>query len=612
MNKKEKQIAIANYDQLFEEIKRGISMLDPVSFAENHLTIDGKPFDLSGSGWKYMAEIYRTVASQVENKNARPIVMLKGRQVGATIMAAVLSLYMTASGLYGTEADKPPIRVMHLFPALKNMSVYAKDTLSTMMSNSKNGFITSRSLRKDRRVEIDIEDAITQKNFIGFNKLRIDSVGKTGDRIRGSTQDVLFFDEFQSMPQAAVENSVKVLTATSYGAPTKGVQVYFGTPFQSGSYFWSTWEESDKRFYQLRCVRCEHYFYLYNLEDDNWMDIWVSGQTVKCPECSHKQDKRTAVDGGRWFITNPGAKYIGYHFNMMLSPLYTKENVLEYHPSYGKNVSDRAWKNETLGTFYSGGAVPLTFEELVSSALDETRGTSKGITTTNGRLMVMGIDWGDKAETDDDVEKRRGKSYTAVVVASVDPNGIMTVENAFRLKDNAFDYKIEVVQKLIEEYKIDQSAADYFHGQDPVRHLQNTLGMKDKFLACINSANINKILSYNEDFYRVTLNKDMMLEEIFGMIKRGKIKFPAQGLAFEQMRWLMDHCCSMEVRAAVKNDNIIRRYEKGTVQNDGLMALMYAVIASRFKITGGFKGASETKAAENKRPLPVVGLVPRL
>jgi hypothetical protein len=971
-----KKVKALTSKDIFNEIKRDISIIDPVSFAENNLTIDGKPFDLSGSGWKYMAEIYRSVSAQVENKEAKPIILLKGRQVGATIMAGVLSLHMASSGLFGTESGKPPIRVMHVFPDLKRCGVYAKDILANLISGAKDNYVGRRALKVARTV--DLEDTQTQKNFIGMSKIRVDSIGKSGDRIRGSTQDVLLYDECfvyntmlktdkgkikigkiyeafkngqelplvqtineqtmkfeykqvvhawkrdpkpiyelkcgkykakctkdhkfltergwveaqnlkqgdfvigwpgnksqylkalnddqlqiaigsflgdgnlqeyatnsyrlrvlhgekqknyaewkasmfgvsckyipeqgkykkpgwwfatkgfgipghsfpksekktcpqwiidkldwrgiaiwfmddgsnagsrkrsitlhtnsfdsdsadrlveklesmgvscrkamvggkcyvirvnkagsqellgniskylhpdlhyktdiicdkkyayqwnkefkqysynvvssfkslgreeevydievkdnhnfvvtgankkglqdggvqakncQDMTRSAIENTLKVLTATPYGAPTKGVQVFFGTPKHSGSFFWTLWEESDQRFYQLRCKHCDHYFFLYNLDNDDWNEIWIKENLIKCPSCLKTQDKREAVDLGRWMATRPTnakgepQKYIGYHFNMMLSPLFTKENVLEYWPQHNKNASERAWRNETKGQFYSASEVPITLEELYANALDESRGVAKSITNPAGKNFFLGMDWGEKVESDADLEVKRGKSFTCAVIVSVDHTGVLTVENAVRLKKNDPDYKMNVVRKLIADFHIDQSAADFYYGNDFVRLVQHNEGLKDKFLGCTNLSNSKRAFSYDEKDLMVGVNKDQVLDEIFALFKRGRIKIPAKGDSLELLGWLVDHITSMETHTKTKDGIVLKTYKKGVIQNDGLMALMYAYTAYKFMVTRKFTEQSAEGVNKKKQDdvvVPIVGYIPRM
>lgn len=948
------------YERLFGDLKREISALDPVAFAENYLTIDGKPFEMTGNGWKFMADVYRDVAAQATSPNAKPMVILKGRQIGATVLAAVLSLYFTASGLYGAGKNRPPIRVLHAFPTLGIMSKYAKDKLAYLIQNSQENYIAKRSIYNDPvNGKTAPEDTLTEKTFLGFNKLRVDSVGRDSDRLRGLSQDVLLFDECfpydqcidtedgkkaigylyklwkrgeplprvksfnettstfeykrilnawdrgpkeliqltcgnreirctanhpfltengwiraqnlmpgdllkvcsetplrirslnddqmqvvmgsflgdghlskhklgryrlvmthgieqsdyckwkaslfgaettyiekngyaqkpavrfntkcfglnqwipeqkttcpqwvldnldarglaiwfmddgsanagkngahistcsfdedsqrrivlklqsfgiecryalydgyysiyikkagylrlcelirpyvhsrftykmpnysdavskyewsnqfhnygltvvdkvskinkvetvfdievednhnfvitsrtgspnmggpivhncQDMSQQAIDNALRILTSAQYGPRGQGVQLYFGTPKQAGSYFWNIWNESDQRFYQLRCVKCGHYFFLYTIGNDDWRKIWIEKNVIECTNCHHRQEKHAAIEGGKWVATKEGErKYIGYHMNVLLNPIYTKEAVLQYDPDLNRNRSRRAWENETMGNFYSTSNLTLTIEELRSVCGDETRGLAKEITTNSDKVYVMGIDWGDKVESE---HESRGKSYTVIVILSINNAGIFTVENAWRLPNNEFQYQINVIEHLFTKFKIRTAVADYMWGQQQVNHIQNILDYGSRFLGCINSGSANQILTYKPKEMRVVVNKDQMIDEMFSLFRHGKIQFPMKGDTFDRIYWLLEHCTSMELTTAQKYGSPVKKYEKGIGPNDGFMALMYAVIGYRFLATNGFKGNVDRR--DGPRPMPLMAFLPKL
>lgn len=626
---KKKEKLISSYNSIFEDIKKSISILDPVSFAEHYLTLDsGENFDLSSRGWKYAADMWRFVALQAENKNSKPIVELKGRQVGATTKAGGLSLYFTSSGLYGSEVNKPPMRVVHLFPTLGHVSKYTKDKLGPMMRNSRDNFIGARSLENDPSVSGKIpEDSLSEKYFIGENRLRIDSIGKDADRIRGTTQDVALFDECQDMNRKAIENAIKILQHAKYGARAEGLQLFFGTPKNTGSYFWSLWNDSDQRFFQLKCLNCQDYFFLYNLEDDSWNDIWVSGLEIRCPHCAFHQDKRDAVDGGRWVPTrvnkdnkrvidfSQNKKYIGFHHNLMLMPFFTKEDVLKFWHKFNQNVTERAWLNETLGNFYRGGGQPLTLDDIINNALDETRGLSKSISNNSGKTVVLGMDWGGKDDGDGGEEENaitKGQSYTTAIILSVDTSGVFTIENAFKLKKNDIMYHVNVVDNIFNKYQVHTAVADQAYGHQTVRFLQVDKNYRNRFLGCLNNGSLGKLVTYDPKYLRITVNKDMMIDEIFDMIRRGRIKFPALGTAWEQLRWLADHCTSMESATIIKNGNAVKTYKKGSGPNDGLMALMYAVLAYKYLSTGAFKLSLNENQQSSGMPLPTMAYIPRI
>ena len=84
---------------LFEQLREGLLAIDPVAFCEKYLTLDGKPFRLNGNGYKPFADIYRYIGIKALEKDSKPVVLVKGRQVGATTMAAALELFFMTSGM---------------------------------------------------------------------------------------------------------------------------------------------------------------------------------------------------------------------------------------------------------------------------------------------------------------------------------------------------------------------------------------------------------------------------------------------------------------------------------------------------------------------------------
>jgi hypothetical protein len=99
----------------FDLLKKELLKVDPVSFAESYLTLDGKPFCITNNGWQFISQIYRYISSVAMSSNGKPIVIVKGRQVAATTMATNLELHMVSSGMFGT-GGVPPVRVTHAFP----------------------------------------------------------------------------------------------------------------------------------------------------------------------------------------------------------------------------------------------------------------------------------------------------------------------------------------------------------------------------------------------------------------------------------------------------------------------------------------------------------------
>ena len=577
-------------EKWFEDLKTEVLKFDPVSFAESYLTIDGKSMKLSGTGWRFLTDIYRYVALEAMQPNGKPVVLVKGRQVGATTMATALELYFTTSGLFGNNAENPPIRVLHCFPALALVQKFAKDKLSTMMRTSRDNYILNQSLAtndKTGKKRLDVpDDTLTEKQFKGENRLWIDSNANDAARLHGMTLDVIFYDEVQRMNQDDIGNSKRTLTAARYGPKGQGIQLYFGTPLQRGSYFSKMWDSSDQRIYNLRCLDCQKYFPLYTPGSDDWEKIWLYGNIVECPHCQHKQVKEEAVEGGKWISSRPQTEngeetpYIGFHFNQLLIPGFTKEIILREKPGIHPTNSDRIWKNEILGEFYSGSDLPMSEEEIHKYCRNLNKSIAFNSTNDNYLDYFMGVDWGLK--TDD--SGNTGKSFSTIVITSVGRDGVINIENAFKLKKNDLQHKKDVVNEMFRRFNIKIAVADLGFGNDVVPEIQREYG--SRFLGCLNSASLNNPYKYDPEELRLICNSHAILGEIFDHMRKSRILFPWK--SYEQIQWMIEHCCSMEKETRTIQGQVINRYVKGSTQNDGLMALMYSYIAYKAFLTKNF------------------------
>ena len=578
----------------FDQIKSSFLDFDPAFFIENNLTIDGSEFKIIGNGWKFMVDVYRYIGLQATQKVGKPVVIKKGRQVGATMMAAAIDLFFTNSGLF----HKPPIRVLHAFPSLGQVKKFSQDKLEGFVRTSKNGFISKNKL------EGNSVDNLTMKQFKS-GTLWVDSIGEDGDRIRGMTVDAIFFDEVQDMYATAIGNATKTLTAAKYGPVGQGVQVYFGTPKEKNSYFSSLWDMSDQRYYHLGCKNCKETFPFYLPDDKRWMDIWVSGHTIRCPLCACEQHKIEAIERGKWVPSrNPDeCKLVGFHINQLYIPYFTKENILNLMPENNPLQTERIFKNEVVGEFFSGAGLPITRAEIYEKCRDADRAFSRSINPRE-KSSYLGVDWGGK---DDGSDSNVGQSYSCVVILSALPDGTLLVEHAHKLRKQDFDYKKETIHEMYKRFGVKQGLSDWFFGQDVVHDLQRHYG--SKFLGAQGSGNLLKPLKFREDELIVSYNKDMMVEEIFDLFRKGKIRFPWK--SFEYIEWLIDHCTSMESSIRTIGGQPVKTYIKGPSPNDGLMALMYAYMAYKFDATKGFSIKPGINGNEQSAPKPILAHLKR-
>ncbi len=581
--------------ELFGELKSGFLDFDPAYFIQNNLTLDGEEFKILGNGWKFMADVYRYIALQATQHNGKSIVIKKGRQVGATMMAGALDLYFTNSGLF----DNPPIRVLHLFPSLPLVKKFTQDKLEGLIRTAKGDFVNQNKLKSQNAV-----DNLTMKQF-KTGTLWVDSLGVDGDRVRGMTVDAIFYDEFQEMIGHAVGNANKTLTAAKYGPIGRGIQVYFGTPKQRSSYFNTVWEMSDQRYYHLGCVKCKETFPFYLPNDDRWRTIWVSEYTIECPLCQHRQHKVDAIENGQWIASRDTneCQYVGFQINQLYIPYFAKEDILKLRPENNPTMSERLWNNEVIGEFYSGAGLPLTKQEVLENCIDSDRYFAKHVDPKVKRTY-LGLDWGHKVDND---LVERGQSYSCAVVLSATSDNILLVEHAHKLRERGIGYKIDTVDEIFRRFAIRQAASDWMFGQDVVNELQ--IKYRDRFLGAMGSGTAKAIIKYDPEQLMIMYNKDLIIDEVLELLRKGKIRFP--GKSYEHCEWLIEHCTSMDLEVRTRSGQPMKTYQKGSTQNDGLMALIYAYMAYKFDITKAFTikpGFEEKKSIM----MPKLAYVPKL
>lgn len=590
---------------LFSKLKNQLLNIDPIWFCEKYLTLDGKPFRLRGNGYKPFAEIYRYIGIKALEPNSKPIIIVKGRQVGATTMASALEMYFMGSGIFGT-GDKPPIRIIHAFPQLELAAAYSKTKLNQIISSSVPlpSDSNNKALKQKAYMQSLLDqstatnDSLHFKQFTGGNHLWIESVGLDGDRVMGRTCDIIFFDEVQKTTGIAIGNSLKTLTTAKYGRPSKGVQVYFGTPRRKGSDFHKMWQTSSQQYYYLGCEGCKEYFPLYTPGSDDWKKIWIYGMVVKCPHCGLEQNKLDAAERGKWTAfrdpDDPDCQMIGFHINQLYMPMFTREDIDNEMPGKHPINTERVFMNEVMGEFFQGDSSPITPEEIKEKCGDDRKFSSRILPVRSGdqQMVLLGIDYGARADIEQlaDVEnsKSRGQSYSTAVVLSVKGPGLLHIEFATKFKRNDPESKKGLIEQLMRQYSVNLAVGDIGYSNDFSYTMHQVLG--DKYIVSRAHPTVNGHVKFTADAYpkEIVFERDYYINELYEQMKKGMIKFPYGD--WEKLAWLIEHCCSMEIKPAVSRmggDPKIH-YVKGGTPNDGFMALLNAYLAYKFLLTKGF------------------------
>ena len=613
--------------EVFHKLRKSLLNLDPVAFVENYLTLDGKPFRLHNNGYKPFADIYRYIGIKALEPNAKPVILVKGRQVGGTTMASALEMYFMGSGIFGV-GDKPPIRVNHAFPQLELAAAYSKTKLNPMIASSiqledfekKPGAKIKSVMQSLMDQTSATNDSLHFKQFMGGNHIWVESTGLTGDRLRGRTADVIFFDEVQDTTGEAMGNSLKILTTAKYGKAGKGVQVFFGTPRRKGSDFHKMWQVSSQQYYYLGCEECKKHFPLYTPESDDWEKIWITGFIVKCTHCGCEQDKREAAERGKWVAAknadDDDCQMIGFHINQLYMPTFTKEDIIGEKPGIHPINTDRVYKNEVLGEFFQGDTSPITIEEIREKCGEPNRKFRASIAPGEEQIVVCGIDYGARNDLEQlanpNKSKSAGQSYsTAVILTAKGPN-LLSIEFATKFKRNDMESKKGIIDQLMRQYSLQLTVGDIGFSNDFSELMHTSYG--DKYLVSRAHNKINGHIKYNTDMFpkEIQFERDHYIAELFSLMKNGNVKFPFGD--YEKIAWLAAHCASMEIKPSIsKFGDPTIHYVKGGTPNDGFMALLNAYIAYKFVLTNGFTNNNPIlqQAGFQNKPLVIAGYIPR-
>jgi Phage terminase large subunit gpA, ATPase domain len=613
-------------DHILNHIRKSLINIDPLSWAEKHLTLDGKPFRIRGNGYKPIADIIRYMGIKALEKDSLPMVWVKGRQVSGTTTSCAIDMFCMGSGNFGNEFN-PPMRVAHLFPQLDLAEAFSKVKLNAMIDGSIDPDVDAPKIKGQKnksylRSKIDgsseSNDSNKFKQFVGGNHLWIDSVGLDGSRLRGRTCDVAVYDECQQIPEAAIANTNKILTKSQYGSVGNGVQIYLGTPLQRGSVFWEMWNQSTQQYYHLGCGKCKQYFPLYTPGTNEWEEIWIYGFTVRCPHCGFEQHKVEATERGKWIATKSqqDAKYIGFHLNQLYMPEFTKEKIISEKPENNPLNTERTYQNEVLGEFFSGEAGIISVDQIREICGDPERKFIREISADENQLVFLGVDIGGQNDLEQLVDGRKaviqGQSYSTAVVLRMSGPQRFSIEYACKFPKNDLGYKKGLIEQLMRRYSVNLGVIDLGYTGDLSEILQTEFG--DRFLSSQASHRVNNHAKYNDQVFPkvITFERDYWIMDMYEQMKKGNVRFPLG--SFEQINWLMQHCTAFEIKPSVSRTGEVSPTYKKSGKNDGFMALLNAYIAYKYWVSEGFDIKNPNMFSDkSKRKIPLVlGYVPKL
>lgn len=560
--------------------------LDVVQFIEQCLILEGQPFKYTDNGRYFMVDIMRYAAHILPySKSAKPMVVLKGRQVGMSTTTAALMLYF----MYA-EAHKA---FAHFFPDVGHARRHSSKRFVELIEDSVNkGKLGADFVNKKGT------QSLNQKDFHKSNTTYIEGVSVDARRVRGmSISGLPIYDEFATTTRAAYKNSLEAASNTHFGYIDNGRQLphmVFGTPEEEGSLFQEIWGRSNQQEFHFKCTHCGHFFPLFYevITRSEVFTNLVQGTLIKCLDkngqgCQKVMDKKSqAMKEGKWMSILPESSavydFTGFYVPQYLSASITRE-VIDYKR---ENDPPRTFYNECLGRFYSAQADVLTaaqIQKLVSE--NPPTGDWDLPAFIKDKKTFMGIDWGLRVSGEED---SGSGSYTVITILSLMPTGQLKLEYAQRLTMKDIDEQIQYVNDLARKYNVLKIVADRGAGEAQWQRLEKYHGA-DRFTPCQWSGNMKRTYTYTKDLNLITAAKHSVHEEFFDLLRQGKFCFPNSPRAEEEIGWMYEHMSNIEVVLKEANGMIKKFYEKKRGRpTDGLASIVYAYTAYMFHKTQAF------------------------
>ncbi len=328
--------------------------------------IDGREFDFDRH--EYLRGIYTDESPHM--------VIRKAAQMGATECAISRALWfaITKDG-----------RVIYFFPTDHDVADFSRDRFGPVI-----------------RANPYLSSLVTDSDTVGYKNIGKGSIFFRGTKSRSGLKsvpaDFLIYDEMDEMDPSNLELASKRVGHSDYGW-----ELAISTPTFPGSAIDRAFEETDQRYWLLRCGHCGREWCLEDLfrehhgspTADRSEICFIKGppgaEELVCLTCGARLDPAS----GRWAAKEPSRSAHGYQISKFASVI-----VSERERSAGAQTKPAAlladWRktafpaeffNSELGLSYLGIDGGLSEQDLLAEV------DGRGMTYT-GKGCVMGVDQG--------------------------------------------------------------------------------------------------------------------------------------------------------------------------------------------------------------------------
>ena len=496
-------------------------------FLETVAKFEGQHLDYNEFfAWRFFWAIEELLDSQHRIGISRNI--LGGRQISKSTSLA---------GEITVKAHEAFHRMLYIAPQSSLTKTFSNTRLTDMLETpiiNRNLFSrNSRFIPKEKKdVKMKVKDDVLSKRFVTGSYINLTySDGTDTGRIRGFSADDGYCDEAQSASDlSAVHHVMKYCLRSSKNPRILNT----GTPLGDDGF--SIMTETDTIFfvYHMFCPAC-------NKEQDfrSLDNIDPKRRKVICRFCG--KQLFPDINRGRFIATNPGAKLLGMHSNMLMLPSLrdpfsgTWDLILDVF--FDTNKSDAEKKEELLGVTSSAGDGLINTEDInrcprIKTEINSLTSVMKTV-SIECDYLILGIDWGGDSDPQQrSLPEEYMNSHTALAVTGIRLNDAGTRihqkilwEHIFPIEDPNRSLKeifeiIDIITPKLMGVAADSGGgffpnpqvSDYLYKIDPQLHfikVQLLPALKEQLAIC--EGNIAKVY------------KPAMITEYFRKIKMEEI-----------------------------------------------------------------------------------------
>lgn len=473
---------IANRKKIALEKKAGLIKpfeMTPSEFVERVLYLKGKPFSFNGYEW----------ARPIYDTKSKNLLLKYSRQ---TSKSTLLANFMTM--LCATNSH---FSALYVAPTQNQASTFSKQKLDPVLNLSP--FIKEFFFKTNRN------NQVYYKRLSNGSDMVLKSSYLDADSIRGISADLLMVDEVQDI----LVDNLPVIEETLTRSDHK-IRLYAGTPKTAQHAIEMYWERSSQNEWMMRCEHCNHWN---RATEDN-----ILPEGLGCSDCK----KRLNPIKGEWvsFARSQEGEFEGFRVPQIIVPWVPWTGSDGSIISKYKTYSREKFYNEVLALPYDNASCPVTLQDVMEACDPYLSMAScpQDIPEIAGFQLMAGVDWG---TSKDDA------AFTVLTIGTFLPGGQFLVIYAKRYRAAESDpiYQVNDIADILTKFNVTLCGCDWGFGMDKNRLLATAIG-DSRVIEFNNSGMQKQAINFNRDAGFYTINRTLMLSEMFNGIKQKRIVFP--------------------------------------------------------------------------------------